>query len=121
VHESGDRLRELDGLRGLAAFSVFLGHASILGVPAGVWSDGGAAVALFFVLSGFVLARSLLANPQSYGQFVRRRILRLYPGRRPCFAWRCGRRTILPGSNLYRNSRSGPGRSACIRSSSIFS
>jgi peptidoglycan/LPS O-acetylase OafA/YrhL len=79
VHESHSRLRELDGLRGLAALSVLLCHASSLGFPSGVWADGAAAVGLFFVLSGFVLARSLLSHPQSYAQFVRRRFLRLYP------------------------------------------
>jgi peptidoglycan/LPS O-acetylase OafA/YrhL len=77
--ESARRLRELDGLRGLAALSVFFCHASVLGFPAGPWADGGAAVALFFVLSGYVLARSLLSHPQSYAEFVSRRILRLYP------------------------------------------
>src|SRR5947208_11642270 len=73
------RLRELDGLRGLAALSVFLCHAAELSFPKGPWTDGTGAVALFFVLSGFVLARSLLLQPQSYGVFLWRRILRLYP------------------------------------------
>ena len=79
------RLRELDGLRGLAALSVFFLHLSILGppwIPRGLWGigrDGIAAVDLFFVLSGFVLARSLLLDPQDYLTFIRRRFLRLYP------------------------------------------
>jgi peptidoglycan/LPS O-acetylase OafA/YrhL len=76
VHGSHNRLWELDGLRGLAALSVFFIHASVLGLP---WRDFGSPVVLFFVLSGFVLARSLLSSPQSYRSFIWRRIVRLYP------------------------------------------
>src|SRR5437588_474892 len=79
TERDGPRLRELDGMGGLAARSVFLCHVAELGFPRGPWTDGTGAVALFFVLSGFVLARSLLLHPQSYGVFVWRRILRLYP------------------------------------------
>ena len=76
------RLAELDGLRGLAALSVFFCHAGMFGPPWNVLAflgDGSAAVDLFFVLSGFVLARSLLARRQNYWEFVWRRVARLYP------------------------------------------
>jgi peptidoglycan/LPS O-acetylase OafA/YrhL len=81
-----DRLLQLDGLRGLAALSVFLTHYTLLdpqwGYPhgfLGIPRDGFAAVDLFFVLSGFVLARSLLASGEGYLPFVIRRVFRLYP------------------------------------------
>jgi peptidoglycan/LPS O-acetylase OafA/YrhL len=83
-----DRLLQLDGLRGLAALSVFLFHSiSLLDRPHwanphgffGIPLDGYAAVDLFFVLSGFVLARSLLASQEGYVPFVIRRVFRLYP------------------------------------------
>jgi peptidoglycan/LPS O-acetylase OafA/YrhL len=47
----------------------------LLGIP----RDGFAAVDLFFVLSGFVLSRSLLASHEGYVSFVIRRVFRLYP------------------------------------------
>ena len=81
------RLAQLDGLRGIAAFSVFLFHCGLipgfwnksLSLP-GILGDGGAAVDLFFVLSGFVLARSLMGKKKSgYFQFVIRRAMRIYP------------------------------------------
>jgi peptidoglycan/LPS O-acetylase OafA/YrhL len=81
-----DRLLQLDGLRGLAALSVFLTHYTLLdpqwGYPhgfLGIPRDGFAAVDLFFVLSGFVLTRSLLASAEGYVPFVIRRVFRLYP------------------------------------------
>jgi peptidoglycan/LPS O-acetylase OafA/YrhL len=89
------RLRQLDGLRGLAAFAVFLSHAlgfafisnTVVGravefpLLRPLW-DGAPAVTLFFVLSGFVLtlpytgptAKSIDALP-----FLIRRVFRLYP------------------------------------------
>jgi peptidoglycan/LPS O-acetylase OafA/YrhL len=81
-----DRLLQLDGLRGVAALSVFFTHYILLnpqwGYPHGFFGiarDGFAAVDLFFVLSGFVLARSLLASGERYLPFVIRRAFRLYP------------------------------------------
>jgi peptidoglycan/LPS O-acetylase OafA/YrhL len=75
---------ELDGLRGLAALSVMIFHFFCCAPPgwgsAVSWIPRGTpAVDLFFVLSAFVLARSLIYEPQTYGSFVWRRILRLYP------------------------------------------
>jgi len=68
---SGGRLRELDALRGIAAFAVVLHHnlltvklppilfALLLQSPLNIVATGRMAVMFFFVLSGFVLARSL--------------------------------------------------------------
>jgi peptidoglycan/LPS O-acetylase OafA/YrhL len=89
------RLTQLDAIRGLAALSVFLGHAfgmlpqpsgllqSIQFTPLHFFYDGEAAVLLFFVLSGFVLNLKyveLSSYPQNWtSQFIIRRIFRVYP------------------------------------------
>lgn len=88
------RVNQLDGLRGLAALSVFLLHAVEIvgwqpnGRDAALWQvlrpiwDGSAAVVLFFVLSGFVLTLPYAA-PSSRKidvlPFIIRRVTRLYP------------------------------------------
>jgi len=70
-------LTGLTGLRGLAALWVLGYHA---------WSIPGGylGVDLFFALSGFVLAlnygdAALHASPRRYGQFLGKRLVRLYP------------------------------------------
>jgi len=90
---SPTRLDQLDGIRGLAAFAVFMAHCigmlsmegfgdlifhllekiKWLAVPA---------VDLFFVLSGFCLMYSVekkALNLLSVSQFVAKRVLRIYP------------------------------------------
>jgi peptidoglycan/LPS O-acetylase OafA/YrhL len=90
-----DRLRQLDALRGLAALSVFLGHAfamlpktpgvlqAIQGTPLHALYDGYSAVVLFFVLSGFVLNLRYVSSrpyrPNWVSSFLIRRVFRLYP------------------------------------------
>jgi len=84
----GVRIMALDALRQLAALVVFVTHFFVIfeiGVPswcsAGLF-DGKAAVGLFFVLSGYVLALSLKReriSPGGYLRFGIRRILRIYP------------------------------------------
>jgi peptidoglycan/LPS O-acetylase OafA/YrhL len=77
----------MDGLRGLAALTVFVQHArSFLphaNNPLLRWiSDGSAAVDLFFVLSGFVLALPFVGSrrkPLNYIDFAVRRCFRIYP------------------------------------------
>lgn len=83
----------LDGLRGLAAFSVFLSHAQgmipttvflemLRRSPARVLWDGAAAVSLFFVLSGFVLSLpfvGLATKKLDVADFLVRRVFRIYP------------------------------------------
>ena len=91
------RLTALDGLRGCAALSVFFSHVACLltgasyvaafHTPLRFLLDGEAAVDLFFVLSGFVLALSLTrGEPQSWGGFLVRRAFRLYPAHWAAFA-----------------------------------
>ncbi len=96
VSSSSQRMRSLDGLRGLAAVVVVLGHVrlilleaahpvSVAGIPVlgqasellGVW--GAEAVWLFFVLSGLVLSRLMLRSASfDYGNYVLGRLARLY-------------------------------------------
>ena len=94
--ETGDadlRYAEFDGLRGLAAFIVFIHHAvltldpgpvldSFSALPLSLLWDGVAAVDLFFVLSGFVLALPFVGGEDRhvrYLPFVVRRVFRIYP------------------------------------------
>lgn len=74
-----DRIKALDGLRGLAAFTVLLFHAKVPSVLGGFL-----AVDVFFVLSGFVITRLLLGEVAETGRinllsFYIRRIARLVP------------------------------------------
>lgn len=84
------RYHVLDGLRGLAALSVFFSHcaytlpddlfAIAFGTPLRLLLDGKAAVDLFFVLSGFVLALPYMTSyPQRWSAFIIRRVFRIYP------------------------------------------
>lgn len=90
------RTPALDALRGIAAFAVLTHHcvlAGLIPIPPGAWTalsrytplhlfvNGRAPVILFFVLSGFVLARSLAG--QACGlrpglRFGLRRLCRIY-------------------------------------------
>ena len=88
--ETEQREPRLDGLRGLAVLMVVLAHATLFGaertkldsllqaLPSLGWSG----VDLFFVLSGFLITRILLATRDSssyYGTFWARRALRIFP------------------------------------------
>ncbi|MCW6511077.1 acyltransferase family protein [Lichenifustis flavocetrariae] len=62
--QSRDHMPCLDGLRGLAAVMVVLGHAGDFGLPSFV--DGGAShcgVLIFFALSGFLMGELYLVTP----------------------------------------------------------
>jgi len=80
----GTKLRfipELEALRGLAAMSVLAFHAFDARNETSV--TGLAPVVLFFVLSGFVLARSLENNPRIQ-DFLVGRLFRLLPAAAAC-------------------------------------
>ena len=72
------RIDQLDGLRALAFFAVFLHHAAHAPL---LWMG----VDLFFVLSGFLITRNLLAlreqctTGRALGVFFYRRVLRILP------------------------------------------
>ncbi len=95
-----NRIYQLDSLRGLAALSVVI-HHSLLSIPVFLTAidhrtipifislmtyspfhlfwEGGAAVILFYVLSGFVLALPYYENRAlSYSNYLLKRICRLY-------------------------------------------
>ena len=91
------RFRELDGLRGIAAFAVILSHYTYLfdvifpghtPFPAAV-PLGGLGVSLFFMISGFVILMTAERKPQPTG-FAQARAVRLYPT-----YWACLTITIL--------------------------
>jgi peptidoglycan/LPS O-acetylase OafA/YrhL len=79
----------LDGLRGVAVLLVMMQHAAMLTRPAsgpeGIFrlgSYGWIGVDVFFVLSGFLITRILLAAREGRGYFSRfyaRRALRIFP------------------------------------------
>src|SRR6185369_5603240 len=76
-----DRKAYLDGLRGVAALIVLLGHLSIALAlsfgPVGVAYNGNFGVCIFFVLSGYVLAGLAHRSPLTFPAQVVRRYLRL--------------------------------------------
>jgi peptidoglycan/LPS O-acetylase OafA/YrhL len=89
----GGRVASLEGLRGVAAFTVVLRHTfnavalplgfreALLQSPLALLLNGQGAVQLFFVLSGYVLAGSVERGTGGVGlvQFYVKRILRIHP------------------------------------------
>ena len=77
------RLECLDGLRGVLAVYVMLGHMAPFGdLPEGLQhslSHGGAAVDVFFILSGLVILRSLSAGGFAAPVFLISRAARIFP------------------------------------------
>jgi len=77
---------EFAALRGILAIWVFAFHAVTI---AGVWDrvpwkvgtllHAGQAVDVFIILSGFVITNLLMQGRESYGVFITRRFLRLWP------------------------------------------
>jgi peptidoglycan/LPS O-acetylase OafA/YrhL len=95
------RLESFDGLRGVLAVYVLLGHMAPFAVlpdalQAAV-SHGGAAVDVFFVLSGLVITQSLLHAGGQAAPFLVTRVARIFPVFLAVFAvavlvqpWSCG-------------------------------
>jgi peptidoglycan/LPS O-acetylase OafA/YrhL len=71
-------LPRIDALRGLLALTVLAYHAANQFEAARGFANGFGAVVAFFVISGFVLARSLEANSDS-ARYFRNRFFRLFP------------------------------------------
>jgi peptidoglycan/LPS O-acetylase OafA/YrhL len=82
-HPATARLDCLDGLRGALAVYVLLSHmapfAVIPGCAARVLSHGGAAVDVFFILSGLVITRSLESYQGRARPFLIARAARIFP------------------------------------------
>lgn len=88
---TSNRNHQLDGLRGYAALCVVASHVAGMawtpfedgGTPSAwqyaLWHLGAPAVDLFFVLSGYVVARSLLTRPRLYRDYALARAVRLLP------------------------------------------
>lgn len=77
------RLDSLDGVRGVLAVYVLLGHMAPFALLPGwlrnAMSHGGAAVDLFFALSGLVITQSLLHAANRPVPFLIARIARIFP------------------------------------------
>ena len=84
-------LKPIEGMRGFAAFLVFFVHFDALFgtyVPLGSTSSrisrfagafGNTGVDMFFVISGFLIYGIIIRRSPGYWDFIRRRIVRLYP------------------------------------------
>ena len=86
------RYYQLDTMRGLAALAVVIHHCLMIPssfdtttlafllnkTPMGIIQVGGEAVAIFFILSGFVLALPFLERPVPYGQYMVKRVCRIW-------------------------------------------
>ena len=74
------RVRALDGLRGVAVLMVVVSHGGLAGQPTALGAVG---VAVFFVLSGFLITRVVLdarrSGTWSMGTFLAARAVRLLP------------------------------------------
>lgn len=71
---------QLDALRATAALWVVLSHLLLVpGWSVPVLSRGENAVTVFVILSGFVIARLKLADPEPYGAYLLRRGARILP------------------------------------------
>lgn len=87
------KITEVDELRGAAALLVFFYHSVHQGLAAigqAAWPsarnpfsaylfEGHTGVALFMVLSGYILAKGTFASEINYTAFLRNRFLRIYP------------------------------------------
>ncbi|MGL4767996.1 MAG: acyltransferase family protein [Formosimonas sp.] len=90
INQQAARLPWLDVARGVAACLVVLSHvAGLSWVPwnerlptfweRAIFALGSPSVDLFFVLSGFVVARACLSSPMSWSTYMRWRLIRLLP------------------------------------------
>lgn len=75
-------IQSLQSLRGVFALMIFLHHCKLYGQPA-FEAGGDCGVAFFIILSGFVLSAGyydrVLAPNFRIGQFIKKRVTRLYP------------------------------------------
>ena len=105
-------VRELDGVRGIAALVVLFHHVCYTSISPEGWGNsvrllsavshyGAAGVDLFFVLSGFLISSLLIedrGSPRYYHDFYWKRALRILPLYFVCLA---GVLTFYPHSGTY--------------------
>lgn len=76
-------IRELEGLRGLMAWWVVVGHwSTTVPIPHFIGKTklyNGYAVDVFVILSGFAIAALIDKRPERYGLYITRRFLRIFP------------------------------------------
>ncbi|MGB4057725.1 MAG: acyltransferase [Alphaproteobacteria bacterium] len=94
------RFNEIEGLRGLLAWAVLIGHTAnytAQNLPGAQFSwisqFPGPAVTIFICISGFVIAHLILTKREPYPVYIIRRWFRLFP----CFAVGC----ILGGMTAF--------------------
>jgi peptidoglycan/LPS O-acetylase OafA/YrhL len=113
------RLECLDGLRGVLAVYVMLGHMAPFAVlpdwvQVGV-SHGGAAVDVFFILSGLVITQSLYSSDGRAKPFLIARAARIFPVFLPVFALAV---LVQPASCGFENmpwiGRDNAARTICV-------
>ncbi len=104
------RLKPMEGLRAVAGPMVFCVHYASLAMP---WTGtaathaladimhvlGNAGVDLFFVISGYLIYGGLARKPRPYGEFLLRRIQRLYPTFGVMLAIHLGVSFVAPGES----------------------
>jgi peptidoglycan/LPS O-acetylase OafA/YrhL len=82
VTSSPTHFDALDGLRGIAASTVLIGHATAMFIPPTLAPHKLLAVCFFFMLSGFVISHAYEAKLKAgmlLSDFYLRRAIRLYP------------------------------------------
>lgn len=90
-HSKHKTIRSMEGVRGIAAFLVFIVHYVTLFEPlllqgsitayiaSYLHSMGDIGVDLFFVLSGYLIYGMLIKRPRPFNSYIFRRIQRIYP------------------------------------------
>ncbi len=108
---SGTNLRVMEGMRGFAVTLVFLTHfftllaPSLVSTPglantgAAIHAMGNSGVDFFFLLSGYLIYKTLVERKQNFFRFMWRRVSRIYPAFLAVFAVYWGLSFVFPGEN----------------------
>lgn len=108
---AGMNLRAMEGMRGFAVLLVFLTHFCTLVAPSigaspnlaafavAVHAVGNTGVDLFFVLSGYLIYKTLIERKQGFFGFMWRRIRRIYPAFIAVFAVYWVLSSVYPGES----------------------
>ncbi len=76
---TAERFDAIEGARGWLASGVMIVHAAVLSHISVDGDTGDTLVIVFMVMSGFVITHLLLVRDESYGIYIIRRFLRLFP------------------------------------------